>query len=200
MGTVLLGLSTSFLGSLPLGIISVLVMELAANRTWRVAVVAAFGVSAVEYFQAFFAVYCVSMFVEYPFLKTVLTVIGLPVFLILAYQHLIHSGKVQKKQLGQNLSPFMQGAFVSSLNMAAVPYWILWGGVFLSNGWLDNNNWSLNLFAVGSAFGTYLAMLCYIFIGLLFKNTLQKYNLFVNRAIGLLFLLLAALQLWSIMS
>jgi LysE type translocator len=195
----LLGLSTSFLGSLPLGIISVLVMDIAAKRTWQSALLAAVGVSAVEYLQAFFAVACTSMFVDYPFLKTVFSILGLPIFLILAYQHLNHSGEVGKKQIGEGFSPFVQGAFVSSLNMAAIPYWILWGGLFLSKGWVVNDWQSLNLFAAGSALGTFLAMVLYIFVGLLFKNALQKYNLFVNRTIGTLFLLLAMLQLWGLL-
>jgi len=195
----LLGFSTSFLGSLPLGVISALVMEIAALRSWRIAVMAAIGVSVVECMQAFLAVYGASFFVEYPLLKTLVTVLGLPIFLFLAYQHLSHSGEVQKKQIGEKYSPFWQGALVSSLNMAAFAYWILWGGVFLSNAWVENSPLAIAIFALSSGFGTLGAMLVYIFVGRMFRTQLQKYNLLVNRAIGILFLGMAGLQIWNLL-
>ncbi len=200
MGAILLGFSSSFLGSLPLGIISVLVMEIAATRTWQAAAVAALGVSVVEMGQSFLAVYGAGLFVAYPFLKTVLAGLGLPIFLILALQHLNHSGEVGKKTIGSRYSPFWQGALVSSLNMAAIPYWILWGGVFLANGWVENTKVDIGIFAIGTGLGTCTAMLLYIFVGILFKNQLQRYNLFVNRGIGLLFLAMAGLQLKWLLS
>jgi threonine/homoserine/homoserine lactone efflux protein len=195
----LLGFGTSFLGSLPLGVISGLVMEIAAQKTWRRAMIAAVGVSVVECLQAFLAVYGASFFTDYPFLEILISILGLPIFLILAYQHLSHSGKVAKKQIGENLSPFWQGAFVSSLNMAAFAYWILWGGIFLSQSWLENTVLSITIFALSSGFGTLGAMIVYIFVGSLFKTQLQRYNLLVNRAMGILFLGMAVMQIWNLL-
>lgn len=195
-----LGCLMSFLGSLPVGMISLLVVETTINKNAHEGMQVGLGASLVEAIQAFIAISFIALFIAYPTLETLISILSIPIFFILGWQHLSSDGQVKQKTAKNRKSSFWRGIVISSLNMLAIPYWILWGGVFMKQGWLQEDTSYLLVFSVGVGIGTFLAMLVYILLGVFLSERLQQYNKWINRFIGVLFWGLALLQIYFILS
>ncbi|MCP4438591.1 MAG: LysE family transporter [Aureispira sp.] len=196
----LLGCLVSFLGSLPVGMISLLVVETTINKNAHEGMQVALGASIIEVIQAFIAINFIALFIEYPSLETAISILSIPIFLLLGWQHIRSDGQMKRKTTRRYTSSFWKGLVVSSLNMLAIPFWILWGGVFMKQGWLIEDTFYLILFSVGVGIGSFLAMLVYILLGVFLSERLQQYNKWVNRFIGVLFLGLATIQIYFILT
>jgi len=216
---IFLGLSTSFLGSLPLGMISIAVLEMTVNRNAMQGAIASVGVGAVEFFQALLAVTFLALFAQYPFLMNGINVISIPIFFIFAYNHFRSDGShraigqhpvdeprpdsddvaLPKRQPLFYRNSFLYGAFISSLNVVVYPFWIIAGGEFMKMGILENENFYIFSFAFGVGIGTTLGMLLYVVVGIFLQKKLQQYNLWMNRIMGTIFLALTILQIYNIL-
>lgn len=197
-----LGWLTSFIGTLPVGIISLIVVEVSSMRGIRQGLGAAAGVSLVESVQTWVAVSLIAVLLHLPWLEKAIYLLSVPIFGFLAYQHLSSKGKVEAKdEIGHVRSGFRKGMMISSLNVVIFPYFFFIGGELIRQGRLIQEQYYILLFAVGAGLGTFVAMAGYALLGVSLKAYLQKYNRWVNRFIGLLFLGIALLQLkkmlWS---
>jgi threonine/homoserine/homoserine lactone efflux protein len=191
-----LGWLTSFIGTLPVGIISLIVVEVSSMRGIRQGLGAAAGVSLVESVQTWLAVSLIAVLLHLPWLEKAIYLLSVPIFGFLAYQHLSSKGRVEAKdQIAHVRSGFRKGMMISSLNIVIFPYFFFIGGELIRQGRLIQEQYYIWLFAVGAGLGTLVAMAGYALLGVSLKAYLQKYNRWVNRFIGLLFLGIALLQL-----
>ncbi len=214
--TLFLGLSASFLGALPVGLINLTVLNLTINKNSKQGIIASVGVASIEFFQALTAMFLLSLFVSYPVLNTIISMVSIPVFLFFAWNHLSTKEKLSDKALekisdidinqqGQKIkwyekNSFLHGAFISSLNIVVYPYWIIWGGGFITQGLMKSELDHYLIFAFGVSLGTILGLLVYVFLAHILRKKLQKYNLWLNRVIGIVFLGFAGMQAFRVIS
>jgi threonine/homoserine/homoserine lactone efflux protein len=214
--TLFLGLSASFLGALPVGLINLTVLNLTINKNSKQGIIASVGVASIEFFQALTAMFLLSLFVSYPVLNTIISMVSIPVFLFFAWNHLSTKEKLSDKAMEKisdidlpqqrqkikwyERNSFLHGAFISSLNIVVYPYWIIWGGGFITQGLMKSELDHYLIFAFGVSLGTILGLLVYVFLAHILRKKLQKYNLWLNRVIGIVFLGFAGMQAFRIIS
>lgn len=194
---IFIGLAMSFWGSLPIGMISLLVVETTVNENYRKGLWVALGASLVECIQAFVAIAILGLVAENEelkdLIKQIVTWVAVPILVYLGWGHLKSDGKVKKKaQNKKGLHPLWKGFIISSLNMLAIPYWLVWGSIFMAQGQLIPTYFNMTIFAIGVGIGTFLAMLFYVLLGVFAKERLQGYYVLFNRVVGVLFWGLAA--------
>ncbi|MCH2043344.1 MAG: LysE family translocator [Saprospiraceae bacterium] len=195
---IIIGLAMSFWGSLPIGMISLLVVETTVNENYRKGLWVALGASLVECVQAFIAIAILGLVAENEelkeLIKQIVTWIAVPILLYLGWGHLKSDGQVKKRaKEKKGLHSFWKGFIISSLNMLAIPYWLVWGSIFMAQGQLIPSYFNITIFATGVGVGTFLAMLFYVLLGVFAKERLQGYYIWFNRVVGVLFWGLAVL-------
>jgi threonine/homoserine/homoserine lactone efflux protein len=92
------------------------------------------------------------------YLKTFLAAVSIPIFLILGIKSLYNTPTTEGGVAVKNAA-FRQGALLSFANVMVYPFWLLWGNIFVENGWLNTDFWSLLIFSLGVGVGTLGAFL-----------------------------------------
>lgn len=196
-----LGLLTSFIGSFPLGMLNLTVVNLALQEGWRSALRFALGSSLVEWFQAFAAVMLVSVLQErVSELKFWFTLLSIPIFLILAWQN--YSASKQQNDFSKAdkrpIPPFRKGLLLSALNVLAYPYWVVLGNVFITQG-LPLHGWiNVALFSTATAMGAFLALCVFTAASALVRRQAASLNAMASKITAIVFLILAIVMLWSL--
>lgn len=196
----LAGFVLSFVGSLPPGLISLTVTNENIRRGVRSALWIALGASLVEMIQAFVSVQFSQMLsiqegiLPYFRWASVLVFLALGIYLF--------AQKPRLKTTGRDYAyrDFLLGVVVSSLNFLAYPYWIFYGTYLQAESWLGMSIWDGLFLGIGVCGGTFLAMLVYISLSKWMVDSLPQVIGAVNKGLGLLFILLAAWQLYQVAS
>lgn len=105
------------------------------------------------------------------------------------------SKKAKKKF---KLSPFSQGAFLALINPQALPYYVFIVAFLQSKQWLSLEMGAgiglLAAFLIGISAGRFLCLLLYSYLSLLIAKRLQDACGIMNKVLGSIFFILAAVQ------
>lgn len=183
---------TSFLGSIPLGMINLTVVNLSIRKGFWESFKFSVGAAGLEFFQAFVSLFLLTYLNRIPDLTFWFKVVTIPIFLFLAWQNFTHNPAVEKpKERGKLDNPFIYGALISSINILAYPYWIVWGNFFISQGLPLNDTPHILLFSAGTTTGCLTALVLFGLLSTLISKKAKKFNEISHKIIGGVFLLLA---------
>lgn len=198
----ILGFLLSFIGSLPLGIINMTVADTTIHRGMKAGVWVAIGASLVELIQSFIAIKFTWLFVDNSDLEFWMGIIALLVFWVLGIYYFFFA-KASKSEVniqndGKKMPDFFRGILVSSMNVLVIPYWVFYGGYLSSQGWLVLENEVILVFVIGVMLGTFVLLLLYAKLGQLITNRATQLTKFVNKFIGVIFMLFGIYQIWKL--
>ncbi|NJN35660.1 MAG: LysE family transporter [Saprospiraceae bacterium] len=132
---ILLGISSSFLGTLPLGILNLTVLQMALNRRQNEAVAFSLGATVIEFCQIIATLMCMDSLLAIPELKWVISLISIPVLLYLGIKNfkkptkpILNRVNVAPKSFKQE---FFRGVYLGFANVVVYPFWLLWGQIFV---------------------------------------------------------------------
>jgi threonine/homoserine/homoserine lactone efflux protein len=100
--------------------------------------------------------------------------------------------------LNYPLDRFFLGVTISILNPAQIPFWFIWSGYFLNQGWLPSGFAHFNLFTLGSGLGTMGGLAVYIYGGNWLVMKMKTSNQTLNTIIGIIFVLAAVIQIFRV--
>lgn len=191
-----LGMGMSFIGTLPPGVISMTVMDTAARKSLRDALIVAGAAAFVEFFQAIAAVLFGSYITKSTFISSVIHYSSAPLFLFIGIYILFsrHRPVSTHKHTGAATN-IAKGIIVSAGNLLVIPFWILWSSYFAANGWIDYALSSVLLFSAGVTGGTFLALSLYAKLGLRIAARSERVAHWGRKVVGVVFLLFGAYQL-----
>ena len=153
-----LGFILSFLGQLPLGTLSITATQIAVQENFRNAWKYSMGVALIEMLYLRLILSGIQWMIGHQLLFVIfnwLTVVFFLVFGILIFADAQGQQEGNKALLLNNrLDRFFLGISMSALNPAQIPFWFIWTGYFISQGWLKPGFHSFNIFTIGSAMGT----------------------------------------------
>ena len=196
MALILAGLLLSLIGSLPPGLISLLVARVAIQKGQKAALWVAVGASIVEFWQAWFASTAALWLLAHPMIEYWFQWGALVVFGTIGIYLLGWAPRPKPLDTGvmqvSALQHIGQGALVSLFNLLALPYWFAYCGWLKLNGWWAEGTFSTCLFSTGVGLGTMLALSLYAWAGQKMMERSDSIGRSANRLIGILFLLLAA--------
>lgn len=198
---ILLGLAISFIGTLPLGIINLTIVDQTMKKGSRTGLLIAAGSITVEFFQTLIAFQFAALLARLPAYGIWFHAIALPVFAGLSLYYFLNRHQAQlSEQKRKNSSPYLLGMAISAANLMIFPYWIGWGGMLQSHGWLRLDFLYIVLFAIGTVFGTFLALYLFVRLSLWISKRFQDAGKWSNYIIALVFLVLALGEMWTVVS
>ena len=197
-----LGFLLSFLGKLPLGTISLAATQIAVQENFRNAWKYSAGVALIEMLYLRLILSAMGWVMNNHTLVSVLSWITALFFLVLGVISFVSArGQDPDKKtllLNNRMDRFILGLTISILNPAQIPFWFIWSGYFLNQGWLPAGCTHFNLFTMGSGLGTLIGLAVYIYGGNWLVLKMKTSNQTLNKIIGIIFVLAALIQVLRI--
>ena len=201
--TFLLGFLLSFLGQLPLGTMSITATQISVQENFRNAWKYTLGVALIEMVYLRLVLPSVQWIMQHRLFFSILNWITLVFFLVLG----IWSFRTAQKQdegkkallLNNSLNRFFLGVSMSALNPAQIPFWFIWSGYFMVNGWLQPGFGFFNIFTLGCGLGTVMGLTLYMYGGNFLVTKMKASNKTMNKIMGVLFIVAAAAQLYRLL-
>jgi len=189
----ILGLITSFLGSLVPSMLNMTAAKISINKGKKNAIKFAIGASLIVFAQAYVAILFTKYLRANPTFVQSLQKIALIIFAFLSlyfYQQ-FKKDKKPKKEVKQKFeNNFMVGIFLSSLNMFSIPFYCGITTAFDVVGWLQFSQLYIFTFVLGSTLGTFLLLYMYLnfakIIQIKAKTIAKNLNLILSILTGVL--------------
>ena len=191
----------SFIGALPFGLVNLNVMETTLRKSPKAGIMLSLGATLLEMVHAFIAIQC-AMFItdnwdSNPYFKG--TVLGLFFLLGLFFFFKRQTSDEQpKRRLPFKVSDFGRGAFLSLINPQAIPFWLFVVAYLSSHQILEVHPEIFPEFLTGVGIGKILALLVFVYFSLFIESRMGKVAQGMNKIIGSIFFLLAALQAYQL--
>jgi threonine/homoserine/homoserine lactone efflux protein len=197
-----LGLILSFLGQLPIGMISITATQIAVQESFYNAWKYSFGVALIEMIYLRLVLYGVQWIMYKSLIYFIFNLITVLFFVILGIVGFISAGKQDRNKkallLNYRMDRFVLGLTLSAINPAQIPFWIIWTGYFLNLHLLKPGFGYFNLFTLGSGCGTIFGLAVYMYGGNWLIARMKAENSSLNRLMGLVFFVAAIVQLYRI--
>lgn len=194
------GLTISFLGSLPLGVQNLTSVKVALERGFRPALAFGAGCASVEMLYSTIAVKLTQFLLKADTLRMAFQGVSTGLFMIIGLLFLTSKSKQNASTL-LKANTYYLGLGMSLVNMAAIPFWLVTTTVMSGNGWIEiNDELPLLGYIVGIPVGTMLALSTYAALSERLDRRFDLQRLPVNRVIGAVLLCLglygAARMIW----
>lgn len=189
----------SLMGSLPLGNLNITAMYIAARRTVNEALLFALGAVLVEVIYLRGSLMVISWIIEHKSLFKVLQWGVVILFISLALNCFLTTDRNKKHSpVIQNTNPLLLGIIISAVNPLQIPFWAGWTLYLTSTKILTEGNAYYNIFALSAGIGTFFALFIFIVLGTKLSGYIKANTQKINLLMGVLFLLLAIYQVWSL--
>lgn len=188
----------SAVGSMPPGLINLLVMKRSISAGRHAGTLAAFGTFIPEFIYTYIAVYGYVAITENIDIGHQFRVAGAVVFLGLAAyyffqapeQSIMATGDKKKK----NAINFWRGFLTAAVNMLVMPFWAFVAATLHTYGYEFVEHSEMITFALGSALGALSIFLVYARLGNLVAYRLDWVVRYTNKFLAVLFLVLGVYQ------
>lgn len=187
---ILLGFLIGFVGYLPPGNINLTAVQLGLDnhkeRLWTFIWFAAI----MEFVYCYGCIWGVNFLLQKPDWVNLLEWMAVVIFVVLGIISMLPSNS----KVSANFSGIRRGIIVAILNPLQIPFWLFWGVYIIQNNWISGSNLSIIIFSIITSLGTVAVLWMYAILGKKFVERLNLNRDVLNRTIGALLLLLAALQ------
>ena len=200
-----LGFSSSFIGTLPLGMLNLTVLQLSLANRQKQAVAFSLGATVIEFAQIGITLLGMNVLLGIPQLSNIFSIVSIPILIYLAFQNFKKDPNTEgtnPETSGGQLTPkstFYQGIVLGFANVVVYPFWILWGNVFVQNGWLTPTPMAYCYFSFAAAVGTFGAFLFFILLGKILWKRLTRLQGTIDKLIAFTFLGFAAFQFYTVL-
>ena len=193
----IIALVLSFLGSLPIGLITLTITQKTIQNGRNSGLMIALGATVMEFVYTFIALLSLDFLTKNTAIGTYIKIFATVAFLGMGIYYLLKESNEKLKAAGEyDYFGFIRGFIVGMINMLIVPFWIFLGIWLESNGILFENKSIIFIFSIGAAIGAFLAFLGYIFLSEYIVSKTKEINRYTNKAVGVLFLGLGIFQLY----
>ena len=193
-----LGFTSSFIGTLPLGMLNLTVLQLSLADRQKQAIAFSLGATVIEFVQIGVTLLGMNVLLAIPQLSNIFSIISIPILVYLAVKNLKKDSNTEGGALTPK-STFYQGIVLGFANVVVYPFWLLWGNIFVQNGWLIPSPTAYFYFSFAAAVGTFGAFVFFILLGKILWKRLARLQYMMDKIIGFTFLGFAAFQFYSIL-
>ena len=194
----------SFLGQLPFGNMNLTATQLAVQEGFKNAWKYSIGIVLVEVIYLRLALTAMNWVVQNQLIFKIMSWLTVFVFLALGILSIIIAKKqTQEKKgllLNNKLDRFVLGVSVSAINPVQIPFWFIWSTQLINSNVLKTTTAHFNLFTGGAALGSIAGLIVYMYGGRWLIQKMKASNRQLNIFMGIVFILVALWQLYSILS
>lgn len=194
-----LGFTSSFLGTLPLGMLNLTILQLALANRQQQALAFSLGATLIEFIQIGITLLGMNVLLAIPQLSQAISIISIPILLYLGYKNFKKKQNTEGPLLTVKAT-FGQGIVLGFANVVVYPFWLLWGNVFVQNCWLTPTPEAYFYFSFAAAIGTLGAFLFFILLGKILWKRLSHVQKMIDKLIGYTFFGFAAFQFFKLIS
>lgn len=193
----LLGFLISFIGSLPLGYLNIICLQILVAQGHLAIISFILGVTAVEFFVLKVVSFGAKWLVKQKKLLLAIDIFTILFFTSIALFFISNNDETfVLSQLEYATYPFLLGLLLNGLNIIQWPYW---SGIYIyvyRNNKLKTTKKANYLFIVGALIGTGIGMLLFAYLGqyILVENNIEISN-YLNLVFAILFFILASIQI-----
>ena len=201
------GLMISFLGSLPLGTLNVMAMQIGIYETIKKALLFSLGSLLVEMIYVRISLVGINWINKQKKLMDVMQWITFGIVVLLAFASFYAALQTPTGQQNVANNPlakysmnrFLLGVFMCAINPVQIPFWFGWSTVLFSKKILEPINKQYNFYIVGIGLGTLAGNCIFIFGGKWLVNRIANSQQYLNWVIGGIFAVTALITLWKIL-
>ena len=195
-----LGYVMAFLSLTPPGMLNMTSVRTALEKGSRSGMWFALGAALVVIPQAFIALVFARFFAEHPEVVERLNYAGLAVLFLLSVVFFFQARKKFKGEGSQKRGKsFVVGVLMSSMNMLAIPFYLVLSSVLENRGLLITEQPYINLFVTGVFLGAFSLFMVYVKFAAIIQKRAQFIARNINYILSALFLVLGILTLIKIM-
>jgi threonine/homoserine/homoserine lactone efflux protein len=194
-----LGFTSSFVGTLPLGMLNLTILQLALANRQQQAMAFSLGATLIEFVQIGITLLGMNVLLAVPLLSQAIAIISIPILLYLGYKNFKNKENTEGVTLTAK-SAFWQGIILGFANVVVYPFWLLWGNIFVQNGWLTPTPEAYFYFSLAAAIGTLGAFLFFILLGKILWQRLSRVQKMIDKLIGYTFWGFAVFQFVKLLS
>jgi threonine/homoserine/homoserine lactone efflux protein len=187
----LYGLLMGYGGLLAPGMLNMTAVRYAIDRGLKQGVIFSAGAASVVFIQAMIALFFADYLNKHPHILDNLTLAGVFVFFALAVFFFLQARKKfkgeGKKRKG---SVYFIGAFMSSINMLAIPFYLAISAYLSSKNKLILEQPYIVIFIIGASLGAFLLFVTYAYFASYITKKVQFIAKNINYILSILFLVL----------
>jgi len=200
---ILVGFLVSFLGSLPLGYLNIIGVEIFFKLGINSLVSYLLGVILVEAVVIYFTVIFANQLAENKKLMKFIDFFAVFFFLVLAYLFYTHSDPTTQEhnylEDYVQYSPFLIGMVLCGLNFLQIPFWMGWNLYLMNANYISLIQRLKFYYILGTLVGTFFGMLAVIvLLDSLSQNTLSFSKYIMPIIIPLFFVALSVFQVFKV--
>jgi threonine/homoserine/homoserine lactone efflux protein len=195
------GFLISFLGTLPLGTLSLAAMQISITDGILPAISFTIGALTAEMIYVRISLVAMAWVRRNEKLLKILEWATLVIVVALAassFWTAYHPKVQQNIILSNGMHRGLLGFLMSCLNPMQIPFWFGWSAVLFSKNILRPGFWNYNAYLTGIGAGTFLGQSVFIFGGRLLIDYLNAGQKMLNWIIGIIFLITAIIQFLKI--
>ncbi len=195
-----LGYVMAFLSLTPPGMLNMTSVRTALEKGPRSGMWFALGAAIVVIPQAFIALVFARFFAEHPEVVERLNYAGLAVLFLLSVVFFFQARKKFKGEGSRKKGKsFVVGLLMSSMNMLAIPFYLVLSSVLENRGLLVTEQPYINLFVTGVFLGAFSLFMVYVKFAAVIQKRAQFIARNINYILSALFLVLGILTLIKVM-
>lgn len=186
----------SFLGSLPLGMITLTITQRTIQNGKNSGTLLALGATVMEFVYTYIALVSLDFFTQNTEVDQYIKIGATCAFFLMAIYFLSKKSKPNPTSASAyDYFDFFRGVVVGAMNLLIVPFWI-----FIAL-WLQTYDMRFDQianilsFSTGSALGALLAFLGYVWLSKIIVSRVQQISQYTDRVVGIIFLGLGFFQL-----
>ncbi len=181
----LAGAIVSFLGSIPVGILNITIVQIALQKGLKPAFYFALASALVELVYSYIAVLLLQALFNLQGYKILFHISSI-VVLLGAGLYYVRKKPSQIKE--QRVSKaFYQGIFLSIINFIAIPFWLVYTSLLTAHNWVNlETDQRIAFYVTGISFGTLLSLLVFALLSHKLNQQFSLQGVIVNRIIGLI--------------
>lgn len=197
--TFLAGLLVSFLGSLPLGIVNIALIQISAHNGMHAAILFATGSLLAEIIYIRGTLFLLGKVLKNPGVTKSIHWISLIVLVSFGLASILSAfgSRDSTHVITESIPKILAGFLLMAINPMQIVFWGGWSTVLVEKKIMQSSNSSFHVFTLGAAVGAMIASLLFILGGQIFEEFFTPGNQYIHIGIGIILLSTAAYQLFQ---
>ena len=189
---IVIGFFASFLGFLAPSMLNMTTARISIEKGKKEGILFALGASSIVFIQGFIAVTFTKYLVANPDVIKQFKTAGIFVLLALSVFFFIQARKkVKVKKTKKKGNSYVTGLVMSSLNMMAIPFYLVMATLAESKGWMQIEQPFSTLYVLGAVVGIFTVLSLYGVFAEIIAKRVQFISKNINYILSLLFIVLA---------
>ena len=191
----LAGAIVSLLGSIPVGILNITIVHVALQKGLKPAFYFALACAIVELGYSYIAVLLLHAVVDWQGQKIVFHVVSIMVLLGAGIYYVFKKPSFKKEEGPMMAKAFYQGIILSIINVAAIPFWLVYTTLLTSHAWVGlDTGIRIIWYIIGISVGTFLSLMGFAFFSHTINQRFMLEGVMANRIIGSMLIATSVVQ------